>query len=95
MMAEEPGTLDVFVSPIGRHLAFPAIQTSASPGHHTQHHSKKSITLEILMDNPTSKQLSSETHPFFQDMKPLSTELKSFDDQVLVIEGDIFERCAL
>lgn len=47
-----------------------------------------------LVENPSS-QLTSENQPFFRDLLPLSPGLKSFCDQVLATERDIFNKCTI
>lgn len=74
------------------HLS-PARPASRSPYFFEQYKPQRLVTSPILMDSSSSSQLTSDNHLFFRDLHPLSPKLKSFYDQVLITEGDIFEKC--
>lgn len=76
------------------HLS-PARPASRSPYFFEQYKPQRLVTSPILMDSSSSSQLTSDNHPFFRDLHPLSPKLKSFYDQVLITEGDILKSVPL
>lgn len=52
---------------------------------------KKSTIPQILAEISTPIRMTTKTHPFFEDLQALPSNLKSFYDKVLATEGDIFE----
>lgn len=96
-ISTSPTTIDNLSTPFFEvgHLISSPIRPSSSPCYYTKFTSKRFLTALPLIENPESNLLTSENHPFFQGLQSLSSELKSFYNQVLAIEGDIFERCSI
>lgn len=55
---------------------------------------KHPITPSTSMENLVS-QLTTDNHPFFQNLPQLMLELEPFLDKALPVEGDVFQKCTI